>query len=135
MDLLAAQAKLTAFVARGLAMREPSPEEEASMGARIARANEEFHSIIHQASGNTRLRNLILDLENSLPVSQIWRALRDANETEELNVRDHEDIAVALRDGDGPAAREAMSRHITRAGELLVEHLREVGFWKGKALR
>jgi FCD domain len=44
-------------------------------------------------------------------------------------VDDHHAILEALRAHDADAARAAMHAHITHAGELLVEHLSNKGFW------
>jgi len=41
----------------------------------------------------------------------------------EASTHDHHAVLKALRNLDGEAAREAMSRHVTGAGALLAEHL------------
>ncbi|HUG50448.1 MAG TPA: GntR family transcriptional regulator [Terrimesophilobacter sp.] len=129
LELLSAQAKLKAFVGLGLKVNGGSPEADAAMSTRIANANEEFHAVIHSVAGNARLRRVIVELQNSVPVSQVWHAVREGSQAEELNIRDHEAIASALRDRDAPRAREAMCRHVERAGRSLIEHLESSGFW------
>jgi DNA-binding GntR family transcriptional regulator len=45
------------------------------------------------------------------------------------SLRDHEAVIEALRNRDAEAARQAMTRHISHAGELLVAHLENEGVW------
>jgi DNA-binding GntR family transcriptional regulator len=45
------------------------------------------------------------------------------------SLRDHEAVIEALRNRDAEAAREAMRRHISHAGALLVTHLENEGVW------
>lgn len=51
----------------------------------------------------------------------------------DASLEDHGTILAALRDRDAEAARKAMYEHITHAGDLLVKHLDEQGFWQKSA--
>lgn len=120
-ELLAAQAKLGVLVASALKYSNRTPDSDTKIASQIATVNEEFHSIIHRASGNLRLKQLIVSLQNSIPVRQVWYAVKSANEAEHLNLQDHQEIIEALQKRDGAKAREATRRHILHAGKLLVE--------------
>lgn len=119
-ELLAAQAKLTAIVAVALGQPNMTAEFEAKIATRVATSNEEFHSIFRSACGNQRLKGLIVNLQNSVPVRQVWYAVKNANEAHHLNVEDHEGIIDAFRRRNPSDARDATKRHILRAGRLLV---------------
>jgi DNA-binding GntR family transcriptional regulator len=107
----------------------PPRDEESSFNTRITAANESFHGVIHAAAGNARLREYLTELQSFFPKDYVWRAVRSADEMRTLNVDEHAAIRSALVAGDGAAARQAMSSHITHAGALLIAYLDEHGFW------
>jgi DNA-binding GntR family transcriptional regulator len=108
----------------------PSADEEAAFNTRITVANESFHGVIHRAAANERLRQLLVDLQNFFPKDYVWRAIHSADEARALGVEEHQAIRAALAAGDGPAARKAMSDHVSHAGELLLSYLDEHAFWR-----
>jgi DNA-binding GntR family transcriptional regulator len=77
-----------------------------------------FHELIHEASGVTRLAQLIAALNMSLPRNLSIEALRTGDLLEE-NLRQHEVILMAIELGSGQVAEEAMKEHVLRSGELI----------------
>ncbi|MBJ3778515.1 GntR family transcriptional regulator [Acuticoccus mangrovi] len=120
-ELLSTQAKLTALVEIALSHANVTSESETKVATRIAAVNEEFHAIFRSACRNQRLKGLIVNLQNSVPVRQVWFAVKNANEAHRLNVEDHDEIIDAFRRRSPSDAREATRKHILRAGRWLVE--------------
>lgn len=125
----AAQVAMAAAVAER-EERDLSPEEEPGFNARITVANETYHGVIHAAAGNERLRQYLYELQNFFPKDYVWRAIRSADEARVVGVDEHDEIRAALANHDGPAARRAMSAHVTHAGSLLLDYLESHGFWR-----
>jgi DNA-binding GntR family transcriptional regulator len=103
--------------------------QQAAFNARITRANERFHGVIHELAANRRLRLILGDLQDYFPKDYVWRAIRSAQEVRALSVDEHERIQSALARQDGAAARRAMGGHIRHAGALLMSYLDERSFW------
>ncbi|OLT18663.1 GntR family transcriptional regulator [Pseudonocardia sp. CNS-139] len=93
----------------------PAPGEVAPS----TRANDRFHTLIHEVSGNDRLGRTIIQLNEAFPRNVSARLLQENARHREDNVREHEEIVEALARGDRAAAREAMRRHVVNAGEQL----------------
>lgn len=110
--------------------RRPADSERGYYFIPLIRANERFHGVIHSLAGNQRLRATVVELGNAFPKDLVWRAMRSLNENRAFVIREHHAVLEALRRSDGPRARQAMSEHITHAGDVLVAYLDEHNFWQ-----
>jgi len=84
-----------------------------------ARANDQFHEAVQAAAGNERLRRTIRDLHKAFPRRLTWGALQADSRLLTENVDQHHAVFEAIERRDPDAARDAMRRHILRAGELV----------------
>ena len=84
-----------------------------------ARANDQFHEAVQAASGNERLRRTIHDLHKAFPRRLTWGALEADSKLLAENVQQHNEILEAIERRDPDGARDAMRRHVLRAGELI----------------
>jgi len=92
-----------------------SPHEED-----IQLVNRKFHMLIAEAAGNRKLRNIIGQL-----IDEMRRAVElDPGMWSTAYMAEHETIFAALRNGDGPAAKEAMIQHIRASRERVMQGLR-----------
>jgi DNA-binding GntR family transcriptional regulator len=82
-------------------------------------ANDRFHEAIQGGAGNERLRRTISDLHKAFPRSLTWGALQADSRLMAENVEQHQAVLVAIEARDPDAARDAMRRHVLRAGELI----------------
>ena len=82
-------------------------------------ANDRFHEAIQAAAGNERLRRTISDLHKAFPRSLTWGALQADSRLMAENVEQHHAVLAAIEARDPDAARDAMRRHVLRAGELI----------------
>jgi DNA-binding GntR family transcriptional regulator len=83
------------------------------------RANDQFHEAVQAAAGNERLRRTIRDLHRTFPRRLTWGALEADSKLLAENVEQHHAVLVAIERRDPDAARDAMRRHVLRAGELI----------------
>jgi DNA-binding GntR family transcriptional regulator len=88
-------------------------------------AHMEFHRRINRAGASRRMRRIIGQLLDSLPVrafdfTPLW--LEDTQ-------REHRAILRLLRDRDGEAAASATAEHFIAGGERVVVALTERGYW------
>jgi DNA-binding GntR family transcriptional regulator len=83
------------------------------------RANDLFHEVVQEASGNERLRQLILYLHRSFPRNLTWSALIEDPWLLKENVAQHRHIRDAIERRNPVEARKAMTEHIRRAGDLV----------------
>jgi DNA-binding GntR family transcriptional regulator len=95
--------------------RRATPDEPASW----VDANDRFHEAIQAAAGNERLRRTISDLHKAFPRSLTWGALQADSRLMADNVEQHHAVLAAIEARDPDAARDAMRRHVLRAGELI----------------
>lgn len=99
-------------------MEQENHEEEAA-----EEADERFHCLIAEASGNSALHATITwlwDLRNKSEIStRFHQRIRD--EGIKPIIADHRAIVKALRKRDSDAAREAMNNHLLRVVEHLLE--------------
>ena len=84
-----------------------------------ARANDQFHEAVQAAAGNERLRQAIRDLHKAFPRRLTWGALEADSKLLAENVEQHNEILEAIERRDPDGARDAMRRHVLRAGELI----------------
>jgi len=83
------------------------------------RANNLFHQVIQEASGNARLLATIADLHRSFPRDLTWSALSQSSRLLAENIGQHQRILTAIERRDPAAARAAMIQHVLAAGELV----------------
>jgi DNA-binding GntR family transcriptional regulator len=95
--------------------RRATPDEPAAW----VDANDRFHEAIQAAAGNERLRRTISDLHKAFPRSLTWGALQADSRLMAENVEQHHAVLAAIEARDPDAARDAMRRHVLRAGELI----------------
>jgi DNA-binding GntR family transcriptional regulator len=91
----------------------------AARGSRWPRANDLFHDVILEASGNRRLADTVGQLHQSFPRNLTWAALSSSSRLLSQNVDEHARIRDCIEAHDGPGARAAMKDHVRRAGELI----------------
>lgn len=87
--------------------------------------NHEFHRTINSVSESRKLAWFLATAVRYAPLSfygEIHGWTRASHE-------DHHAVLEALRRHDADGARASMHRHITHAGDLLVEHLDKAGLW------
>jgi DNA-binding GntR family transcriptional regulator len=84
------------------------------------RANNQFHQVIQEASGNRQLLASIAHLHRSFPRHLTWAALSKNSHLLGENVGEHHRILAALEARDSAGARTAMAAHVRSAGELVV---------------
>jgi DNA-binding GntR family transcriptional regulator len=104
--------------------------EEVTAGGRAAghalatskwpRANDLFHEVILEASGNRRLAETVRHLHHSFPRNLTWAALAGSARLLIQNVDEHARVLDRIEQHDGDGARAAMQRHVERAGDLIV---------------
>jgi DNA-binding GntR family transcriptional regulator len=87
--------------------------------------NHEFHRLINSVSESRKLAWFLVAAVRYAPLSFYG----EIHGWTKASLDDHHAVLKALRARDGEAARAAMHRHITHAGDLLVEHLDKLGIW------
>jgi DNA-binding GntR family transcriptional regulator len=96
-------------------------------------ANDCFHTLIHQASGNGRLAKEIKELNEAFPRNVSALVLQDNPRHREDNLKEHERIVEALAEEDAERARREMQAHVISAGEQLAHwyELRSATVFRG----
>ncbi|WP_217274808.1 GntR family transcriptional regulator [Rathayibacter sp. VKM Ac-2835] len=103
----------TAMYERSLAVAAGTAAE------RDGSANDQFHGLIYQASGNTRLSRMLIEINDAFPRNVSGLVLRENSRHREENFREHEQIVEAFVAGDRDRAAGIMREHVLRAGEHL----------------
>jgi DNA-binding GntR family transcriptional regulator len=93
-----------------------------SSNGQWTRANDLFHHVIQEASGNRRLVAIVQDLHRSFPRGLTWAALHDSSALLRQNVEEHREILESIEGHDAEAARMQMNAHVRHAGELVARH-------------
>jgi DNA-binding GntR family transcriptional regulator len=110
-------AQLDEQIGRAVAAREPDEVEQ---------HNFDFHRLINRrAPESDLLRGKLRETTRYVP----RHFYKEIPGWLDKTAQDHRSILDALRRRDSQAAAGAMVTHIRAAGELLVRHLRESGFW------
>jgi DNA-binding GntR family transcriptional regulator len=104
---------------RALAKRRGGREVGVRELRRWAKANDDFHQTIHEASGNEVLASALAQLARNFPRDLSRLVVSESTAMLEANVREHEAILEALSRRDAEAAYELMQRHVARAGSLV----------------
>ncbi len=92
---------------------------QASTRTLWAEANETFHSVILEASGNRQLGLSIADISRRLPRNSAYAAYAGNSRLLRMNNEEHKAIAEAIAKGDARRARTAMTRHIRSAADAM----------------
>lgn len=132
-ELLAALDRAQVGVTEAVASYEQDRRAGAgvvSLDIQVAQANSEFHGAIAKASGNERLRAIIVDLQDFFPKDYVWRAMTSADEVRALNLEEHERIRNAFAQGDATRARKEMRSHILHSSTILLDYLDRHEFWQ-----
>lgn len=82
-------------------------------------ADNDFHRVINQATGNATLSSLIQNLSGGMMRARLWRTATE-QEAVEVTKQRHRDIYLALRAGDGESASAADLIHLAE-GERWLE--------------
>lgn len=104
---------------RALAKRRGGREVGVRELRRWAKANDDFHQTIHEASGNEVLASALAQLARNFPRDLSRLVVSESTAMLEANVREHEAILEALSRRDAEAAYKLMQRHVARAGSLV----------------
>lgn len=81
--------------------------------------NDQFHGMVYEASGNTRLTRMLVEINDAFPRNVSALVLRENSRHREENFREHEELVEAFVDGDRDRAAALMRDHVLRAGEHL----------------
>ena len=90
--------------------------------ADLAKADEDFHELIYQATSNRRLIQMINNLREQMYRYRI-EYLKDLNVGETLN-DEHKELYNALRERDADRALKCMKRHIKNQQQAIIKGLR-----------
>jgi DNA-binding GntR family transcriptional regulator len=82
--------------------------------------NSEFHCILIRASGNQRLAEIYETLNTHLKIARIHAPREDWLSRLDEEQAEHEEIVDALERRDADAAKQALTKHIRRAKDVLV---------------
>jgi DNA-binding GntR family transcriptional regulator len=89
------------------------------------RKNVELHTLLVEASGNRRLAELYRSLNAHMTIARIHSRRKPDDTRLEQERREHRAILDALAARDAAKLVDALDRHIRRAGDALVEDVRE----------
>lgn len=110
-----------------VAVVDANAEPPSSVDEQLRAYNDEFHSLVHQSSGNSKLVGMVRDLERYFPKDVVRRALGTVEELERFYVHDHQQVLDEIEGGRNGGAREAMRTHIHHSQKLLLRYLRDQG--------
>jgi DNA-binding GntR family transcriptional regulator len=103
-------------------------DDPAIRDSQLSRLNREFiahdsgfHELVIGASGNRRLVETVRRWRNSIASIAQWRGFADAKDVH----AEHEEILDALKIQDASGAASTMREHITKAGNTLLDRLKE----------
>jgi DNA-binding GntR family transcriptional regulator len=98
---------------------DPAQASEQESAVTWVRANDLFHEVIQGAARNEQLRRAILFVYRSIPRNLTGMAMSGDQRMLRRNVHEHESIVEAICEQDAVAARERMTDHIKRSGEIV----------------
>src|SRR5439155_7342542 len=107
----------------GLIDRRRGVERHWSNESEWERANDLFHQVIQDASGNRYLVASIAFVHQTFPRDLTWSALSQNSHLLEENIEQHHRVLEALERRDAVAAREAMHEHVLAAGEIVARQV------------
>lgn len=100
-------------------------DEESGPAARWAEANQAFHSVILEASGNHQLALSLADIIRRLPRNSAYAAYSGSSRLLRQNAKEHDAIAEAIAAGDARRARTAMVRHINSSADAMARWIED----------
>src|SRR5207249_1032467 len=80
-----------------------------------------FHETIADVAGNAKLVEALAGLQVTFPASLTWAAAREVPRLLARSLQEHEAVIEAIGRGESQKARRAMTAHVLRAGERVVE--------------
>lgn len=87
-------------------------------------ANEEFHQVIAEASGNQHLARMLRDLRGTYTRTYMAVSAAGASRTRlAANIRHHAEILAAIRSHEPALSRAAMAGHVLESGEYIVTQI------------
>ena len=93
--------------------------------ATLETENFEFHRLINLAAGSPKLLLIMRNTLRMIP-EHFYSMLPSWVSS---STKGHEEILQALVARDEPAARRATSEHVLAAGEMLIDHFDDKGYW------
>jgi len=87
--------------------------------SRWGRANDQFHQVIQEASGNHVLVDMLTQLHRNFPRDLSRIVVSESTTLLEENARQHQSILEAIGARDRQAAHDLMLSHVRHAGELV----------------
>jgi DNA-binding GntR family transcriptional regulator len=88
-------------------------------------ANDQFHAVIMEASGNAHLLEVVDNLHRKIPRNLTWLGLGGDPARLARNAAEHGEILAAISAGDAQAASRHVLAHAQHASELLLQVLNE----------
>jgi DNA-binding GntR family transcriptional regulator len=86
-------------------------------------ANDLFHEVVHEASGNDFLRTTIANIHTRFPRRLTWGALAADSRLLRSNAVQHQEIRAAIEAGDADRAAQLMREHVEASGILVANRL------------
>lgn len=130
-DLVARLSDAQQRLRSAVAMVETSPEDieqETAGSEQLKLFNDEFHRLIHAGAGNSRLQNVIRDLERYFPKDTVRKAITLESDLQRFYVHEHDVILEEIVNGRPEGARDAMRAHIQAAQGMLLSYLKDIGY-------
>lgn len=106
-------------------LREIDRQWSGAEMAQLESLNWQFHRAINLAAASPRLLLFLRNTIRFIP-DQFYALLP---EWREISERGHKDIVTAISARDEEFARRAASEHVRDAGQLLISHFADTGFW------
>jgi DNA-binding GntR family transcriptional regulator len=86
-------------------------------------ANDLFHEVVHEASGNDFLRTTIANIHTRFPRRLTWGALAADSRLLRNNAVQHQEIRAAIEAGETEQAARLMREHVEASGILVANRL------------
>jgi DNA-binding GntR family transcriptional regulator len=99
---------------RSVALEAGTAVEAGSTGA-----NDSFHTLVYEASGNTRLARMLAEINDAFPRNVSALVLMDNPRHRDENFAEHRELIDALEAGDADRAAQIMRSHVLSAGHHL----------------
>jgi len=97
-------------------------ETEAADNENPARTDTQFHQILARMAKNRVLERLLLALFDKTRGTHL-----QSEERKQMSLQGHEDIFVAIKNGSGGDARQAMRKHLENVEAILLTGRKEAG--------
>ncbi|MCU1406358.1 MAG: GntR family transcriptional regulator [Glaciihabitans sp.] len=82
-------------------------------------SNDAFHTLVYEASGNTRLARMLAEINDAFPRNVSALVLIDNPRHRDENFAEHRELVDALEAGDADKAANIMRSHVLSAGNHL----------------